>query len=224
MTAEANRNPDLERLRYAERIRASFVEHVHALVAAGYARLDKGGLATAEEPAITGDLAKAMTEVAEDPASPRWAARYEIHDDPPQNVNGLKGKRRPRVDLEIAFISGQSGKRPRFQFEAKRLYRSDSVSEYVGSAGLGMILDGRYARDHSDAGMLGYVQEGLVSEWVDKIGNELNTNKQQYALCDGGDFAPFKTRAISKHLYRSHHARQNGASPVSVSHLFLAFN
>jgi len=217
-------NADKKRLRYADRLRASFVEHVHTIVANGYALLDPVKLAKEHEPVITGDLAKRMTEFAEDPGGPDWARHYEIHDDPPQNVAGRRGKHRPRVDLEIVLVSGQSGNRPRFQFEAKRLYRDTSVGDYVGKKGLGMILEGTYAHEHHNAGMLGYVQSRSAKEWADEIGAKLNSDKRKYEICEGGDFRPFRTNAIPKDLYRSRHERKTAASPISVSHVFLTFN
>ncbi len=63
-----------------------------------------------------------------------WMDYIVINDDPPQNLAGQFGKNRPRIDFEFLYVV--RGRRPRFHIEAKRLYRSDSVSEYFGLGGL----------------------------------------------------------------------------------------
>ena len=128
MAATERLGADPERV---ELFRTQFLRKVHTLVAMGYDRSKAEFRCDAEEPTITGFLAQAIREITEDPEAQDWIARYEVHDEPPQNTEGRTGKRRRRVDMELALISGQTGKRPRFQFEAKRLYRGDSVTEYL---------------------------------------------------------------------------------------------
>lgn len=54
-------------------------------------------------------------------------------------------------------------------FEAKRIYRSDSFSEYRGENGLGRFLSGYYSSEDIDGGMIAYVQIGNILEAQEKI-------------------------------------------------------
>jgi hypothetical protein len=109
----------------------AFVKKCHSLIALGYALLDTASLGNAEETSITGELVRAIKTILESEDAPTWAVHFFVADDPPQNTPGRFGKRRRRVDIEIE--RGQRGIRPRLHFEAKRLYHSGSVRDYLGS-------------------------------------------------------------------------------------------
>lgn len=57
----------------------------------------------------------------------------------------------------------------RIFFEAKRIYKADSCSEYCGKGGLGRFLSGYYSSEDVDGGMIAYVQKGEVLEVQKKI-------------------------------------------------------
>src|SRR5262245_13148214 len=128
--------------------RKGFLKEVHALIALGYARLDRDKVRDAQEPAVTGELVRTIRKLIDGRDSPRWASRYSVHDNPPVNVQELQGKKRPLVDIEMERTG--TGPHPRFQLEAKRfpVAKRDAVGEYVGEDGLGCFLTGRYAATH----------------------------------------------------------------------------
>jgi hypothetical protein len=131
------------------------------------ARQDLAGmpLASEEEPSITGLLVERAKAIIESVHAEDWMEHLCVLDDPPQNDQpDRRGKRRPRIDIE--FEQARRGPRPRFHVEAKRLYRSDSLTEYLGATGLGMFLDGEYASTWPSAGMLGYVQNRACADWM----------------------------------------------------------
>ena len=105
--------------------------HAHELIAMGYQVLLAEDFANKQEPEITGELVLAMREILERSSSPVWAEYYTIHDDPPLNVPGKRGKKRPRVD--IAFERVIRGLRPCLRFEAKRLGKNHGARETVAS-------------------------------------------------------------------------------------------
>lgn len=198
--------------------RRSFVTNVHRLLAAGYARLDPKSLQNKEEMAITGLLVHAMRDAIEGKERLSWAARYTIHDDPPVQAGQLEGKRRPRVDIEVE--STHVVPHPRFQFEAKPLYRSDSVAAYVGTDGLGCFLSGRYASGHDDAGMLGYVQRGAAGEWIERIHAKLNVDRAEFKLAANGVCWRVRPTITGlKFSFQSTHARPG--KPIDIHHTFL---
>jgi hypothetical protein len=121
------------------------------------------------------------------------------------------------VDIELERI--QPGLRPRFQFEAKRLYRKWSIDEYVGKDGLQNFLSGRYAAEHADAGMLGYVQVQPVQKWIGKIQHRMEDQSREFFIEARED--AWRPRADSEfeHSFSSLHRRPGG--PVQIHHTFL---
>lgn len=200
--------------------RRSFIGHVYCLIAAGYRRLEHESLREEEEPAITGFLVEAIRQYCDEPQAPRWAQRYFIQEELSVNRSGVKGKSRPRVDIEIE--GNHKTPRRHFQIEAKRLRESDSGSrsDYLGRDGLGCFLAGRYAEGHEDAGMLGYVQSGTPSSWASKIAAELGRDPDSYLLASGcSGLQPQRPVDGLDMVYCSSH--QCFLRPLEVHHIFL---
>jgi len=195
----------------------SFVAHVHQLLAAGFSQLEPKTLRDQEEPAITGLLVKAIRHYLEGPAAPQWSIAFAVHDDPPVEYQNRTGRARPRVDIELE--RAQPGRRPRFQFEAKRLYRGDSINEYLGEDGLLSFLSGKYAAEHEDAGMLGYVQEQPVRDWVARIQQRMKDGADGFFL--DARKGTWRSRADPEleHSYSSLHMRAGRL--LLIHHTFL---
>src|SRR6266699_1321796 len=149
----------------------AFIKKCHLLIIRGYETLNLPSLHESQETEITGELVKAIKQFLESDSAPAWTARFFVADDPPHDTPGKLGKGRRRVDIE--FERGQHGSRPRIHFEAKRLYRSDSVSEYLGDKGLRLFVLGVYAPKQEVGGMLGYVQQGEPAAWIERIRDAL---------------------------------------------------
>lgn len=197
---------------------SAFVRIVHRLLAAACKALPNN-LSNEQEPSITGMIVERMRAFLEQPSAPRWAARLAIHDDPPLNVGSLLGKRRPRIDIEVESVV--AGIRPRFQFEAKRLYESRSASEYTGKNGLGSFVDERYAKGHSVAGMLAYVQTQSVEDWVKKVAGKLAKERDSTGLAArGAVWESFKPPDHDLSSFRSIHKRKT--APITLFHTFLS--
>lgn len=195
----------------------SFVVKVHRLLSLGYQRLcnTKGAIAltSEEEPTITGFLVTCMKEMKD-----RVDWRLRVEDDPPLNDDGRKGRSRPRIDIQVTKVG--RGFEPRFQFEAKRLYLSGSVSEYAGEKGLEALLTEYYAKGEPHAGMLGYVQQGTPDEWAEKIRKKLDANRQGYGLDPTEDcWSRRNDESNLAHSFSSHHPYCS--RPITVHHTFL---
>src|SRR5262245_62168224 len=158
--------------------RRSLRTHAHTLIAMGYQELHAQDLVNSQEPEITGELVRAMREIQERAAAPPWVVYYTIHDDPPLNVPGKRGAKRPRVDIEFERVT--RGTRPRLRFEAKRLGRNHGIGQYLGEDGLGCFISGRYPLTHPEAGMLGYVQSNDETTWAAKIAMALTRAPDAY--------------------------------------------
>src|ERR1700680_834082 len=99
--------------------RASFLRGAHRLIARGHARMKPESQSKVAEEVISEKLFIAINEIIEGPGAERWINRYHAADDVRVPHPKRKGKRRPRVDIEIANV--KTGPRPRLHFEAKRL-------------------------------------------------------------------------------------------------------
>ncbi len=196
-----------------------FVRRVHQLIKRGYDRLTPSALREEEEPAITGILVEAIEEVLDDPNSEHWADFFDVHDDPPVKHRSRRGKRRYRLDIK--FVSSQQRPRQLFSFEAKRLGERHPVRAYLGKEGLGCFLDGKYAGDQDDVGMLGYVQSGDSAAWIAEIGRSLAASPQKYSVLDSWQRWYFA--GGPDHCYRTRHSRQGHERELNVYHTLLSF-
>ena len=217
-----------ERLRRPSRAAASrslyqlaFIRNCHRWLAAGYQRLDVRSLSAAQEPAITGELVRAMKEAKLQSDAPTWMIRMYVADDPPVNAPGRLGKQRRRVDIE--FERSERGTAFRFHCEAKRLYRSDSVLEYLGSEGLGMFLAGEYGHHEEIGGMLGYVQAEGVAEWLARLAVALANGHAKYAVRGDGGFEVAGLIPEMPKIRRSWHERSTVGQPILIFHTLLMF-
>jgi hypothetical protein len=201
--------------------RDAFRREVFLLLAMGYDHLISAQYRTWEEPDITGELVRAVRQVAEDPASPRWTMRYAIYDDPPLNDGERFGKRRKRIDIQFELTDVRP--RPRYYFEAKRLSRKAHTGAYRGPKGMGEYLAGNYARDSHEAGMLAYVQTENQSAWADRISAVIAKRAGAVMLCQDGQWTRVDMTAKLQHIYRTKHNRPALGRPITLFHIFLSF-
>jgi hypothetical protein len=199
----------------------AFVRHCHQLLASGYKELQPTAFQHQEEPAITGELVRAMKCVQQRRDAPRWMIYLHIADDPPVNSPGRLGKRRRRVDIE--FERPLRGRRPRFQCEAKRLYQTDSIAKYLGSDGLGRFLVGDYSRADDAAGMLGYVQTRGCIEWSSDLRVALEEGRLPFEIASSEPFAEVNLDAKPLATWRSEHHRTAVGHPIAIYHSLLLF-
>jgi hypothetical protein len=195
-----------------------------ALLVRAHNRLTPASFQAAEEPHITGEIIREAQSLVESDEAESWMEHLEIKDDPPQNVPGRFGKRRPRIDIE--FVQVVRGLHPRFHIEAKRLYRSDSVNEYFGPGGLGMFIEGSYAAEWSSAGMLGYVQSDDCAAWWTRLAEGLKA--RSIPLCIGATPSGWESAGWSgdglEDVKTSCHERSpEKLASISIHHLLLAF-
>jgi hypothetical protein len=200
---------------------ASFIEHAHRLILMGYKRFDVASHQKSDEPDISGELIQMMNEAIEDENAEDWVPHFFVPDDQPVNAPHRKGKHRRRVDIMI--VRSQRGRRPKLQFEAKRLYDNGPAHRYLGEEGLGRFLSGKYAREHKEAGMLGYVQTDDEQTWADCIQALLEKKPQKYALRKDGAWHKHAVIDDLEHTYLTRHDRTNPLKPIAIYHILLRF-
>jgi len=219
-TADIN----LQRPDDKEEYRRIFRKHVFQLLKWGYERLNAAIYQTAEEEDITGDLVKELDGITQDRSYPHWVGNLYVSEDPRVNVDGRKGKRRKKIDIE--FVGVQQGPRPRFYFEAKRLSAGThaTISKYLGPEGLGEFLAGNYGREVNEAGMLAYIQSHTPNYWAEKAKSKLLNESDAYQAGADGCWTKKEIIEELEHCYRSNHYRTIGKSPITIFHCFLVFN
>ena len=122
-----------------------------------------------------------------------------------------------RLRKELAHLKG-----PDREAMAKRLRDAASRRSYLGEDGLGCFLDGRYAKEDSIAGMLGYVQQDSVQGQARRVADTLEAAPENYALVAEGQW---REVAIVRELstFRSIHSRRRPLGPITLLHTFLLF-
>jgi len=201
--------------------RSAFIRNCHRWLAVAYAKLDVRSLSSAQEPAVTGELVRAMKEARAQAEAPMWMIRMYVADDPPVNAPGRLGKRRRRIDIE--FERSERGFTFHFLCEAKRLYRGDSVAEYLGTEGLGRFLAGEYARDEGVGGMLGYVQSEGVGEWMTRLKAALTNEHARYHVTSDGGLEIAALLPELPQIHTSKHERLAVGPPILIFHTLLVF-
>ncbi len=205
-----------------EDYRRIFRRQVFQLLKWGYNRLNAAIYQSAEEEDITGDLVKELDAITQDRSYPRWVGNLLLCEDPRVNVDGRKGKRRQKIDIE--FVRIQHGPRPRFYFEAKRLSAgTHAIGKYLGSEGLGEFLVGNYGHEVNEAGMLGYIQTHTPESWAEKANNKLVNDAHAYQVGPGGCWTKKRIIEGFEHCYQTDHNRSIGKSPITIFHCFLVF-
>lgn len=206
----------------SEYYKTNFRFHVFSLLKMGYDRIVPKNHQNSEEPTITGDLVKAIREVLDNSSSPPWKIYYTIHEDPRLNVPGHHGKHRPMVDIQFELTC--LSPRPRYEFEAKRLSAGkNGVPQYLGNDGLGCFLDGKYARNANEAGMLGYVQSETQDYWADRIKQRFDNDPESVNVCEGNEWISVSIVPGFDHCYRSGHGRPSLGRPITIYHSLLLF-
>jgi hypothetical protein len=200
---------------------SSLMTHSHELIVMGYQELHAEDFAHFQEPEITGELVRAMRGALERASAPDWVVYYTILDDPPLNVPGKKGKRRPRVDIEFERVT--RGVRPRLRFEAKRLGRNHGVKPYLGKDGLGCFTSGKYPLTHPEAGMLGYIQSGDEAAWAAKIEAALRKDPAAYCVANGVLWEHHHIASRLAYTYRSKHHCPALGEDIRIFHILLRF-
>jgi hypothetical protein len=203
----------------ADDYRQVFLGRVHELLQRGYERLTPAALTNEEEQIITGELVRGMTEILDEPNSEDWVQLFSVHDDPPVNKQGRKGKRRRRVDIRVD--SAEKRPRSRLAFEAKRLGPKHSTGYYLGSEGLGCFLAGEYGADDSDGGMVGYFQCDTADIWAKRLEEATSGAASELWLAAHGAWATHHFPSGPKDCFKTSHARPSLGRAINLYHTLL---
>jgi len=130
------------------------------------------------------------------------------------------------IDIHISNPMKITGKEDLFYaFECKRLDGySVKNKEYINN-GLYRFIDGKYSKNMSLAGMIGFVQsfqkKGNMNSLIVDIKNILNSHK---IIKTTKNLMPYNINKKFKYSYFSQHRRKNKLSKIDLYHLFFNFN
>jgi len=191
-----------------------FRRDVFQLVAWGY-QIEEAEIRRQHlEPRITGLIRKGINTKLDEGLPPRFQMYSAHNEDPVDDNTSTMGNDRPRVDVLIEC----SGSRPRrrYRLEAKRCARTVNPIGWYTS-GIDPYLDGRYAQDAPEAGLLGLVQSDSTTYWKDQLVEKLRNDTTLNCV------APLSDEPITVDLpgtSSSQHTRCNN-SPITLLHAFL---
>lgn len=198
---------------------AAFRSDAHRLLAWGYqdARALLGP--DTEETEITGHICEAVARRLDDPDMDLRFDRYFVGEDQPIPGEDRTGKKRRRTDIRIQWSALRP--RPKYVFEAKRLrHDSHGIGRYVGVEGLRRFIDDTsYARDATEAAMLGFVQTPTAEEWAKKLEQRLDQDEHDQ-LRVRAPLAPVETGGLFELSFMSGHQRFDNHI-LEVHHLLL---
>lgn len=198
-----------------------FVRDAHILIAEGFSRLNGSSLSQESEERISELIVEGVRRWYDENGRPDWTRQYFAKAEVPEHESSLEGKSRPRIDI---YIESSHGPRrpPTFAFEAKRIYRSDSIAAYVGPVGLGAFIDGTYVPTSPAAGMLAYVQVGTNESAAEKVHAKLKRDRADCGLTSQAEvWSPVKFDARLGLTWVSHHLRVDSLGEVTIYHSFL---
>jgi len=201
--------------------RLAFIGNAHRLLARGYDRLPRRGYCHRDENFLNQVLVAALRDAVADPNAPHWAIHFSVHEKRKQNDGQRLGN--SRLELDIVFERTRRGEHPRFSIEAKRLGLTHPVSKYLGSEGMGEFISGRYAREHDEAGMIGYVQSKTVNRWGSSLARELGESPGKYDVEPDGKWHRLRFPDGPEETFQTRHARSGERGPMTVYHTLLDF-
>ena len=196
---------------------------VFQLVAWGYQRKEKEIRQCHLEEDITGLIRQGINETLDELDDDLYS-RFQLycaHNEDPVDDHVMSGKKRPRVDILIEC----SGSRPRrrYRLEAKRCARKKYNSKYNidwYAQGISAFLNGLYAKDSPEGGLLGLMQSDDAKYWKKELSTKL---KNDASLCCQSLLSDVEPTPDLPNMTVSAHQRSDG-SAIALYHVFLDCN
>lgn len=198
----------------------NFRYRAHELIALGYADACGRIESTDDEPDITSRIVEAIQDRLDgtEEERPSWYAVFSVSDNPRVAQPGKTGKSKPQIDILIRCGNLPC---PTYHFEAKRLCRPGfPASRYTRGGGMyESFVQGTYAARYPEAGMIGYVQSELPTDWKLKIQKQIVADSELLAL--EGDPEDSAVHPAFPHEWRSRHRRPEVGTMITIYHLLL---
>jgi len=208
----------------------SFVQLVLEITVEAYQRMRQDGVARQDWEEDT--FSASLTEDYIQPLARQHPliamARTRVHT-PAMKSGAVSPRRAKEIDIRL-FHSWMNYSEVYFAWECKRVgdkrvnkkYAS-LISEYI-TDGMLRFLDEDYSVGLNNAGMLGYVLAGDVTNIVHDINTSMHHPRRARPLPTSDHLMPAPAVGTFRDVYRSYHQRTVSQKPVRLHHLFLKFD
>ena len=210
----------------------SFVQLVLEITVEAYQHMRRDGVARQdwEEDTFTASLTEDYIRplARQHPLSLGAEPRAKVHT-PAMKSGAVSPKRATEIDIKL-FRPWMNYSEVYFAWECKRVgdKRVDEkygvlISRYI-TEGILRFIDRGYAAGLYDAGMLGYVLAGNVTNIVDDINASMHHPRRARPLSDSDHLVPVPAVGAFTDVYRSQHKRPVSQRAIQLHHLFLTFD
>lgn len=129
-----------------------------------------------------------------------------------------------KIDLKVFRPLDLNSDEFYFAWECKRigLINTGLKSKYI-SQGLIRFIRGEYSAQRDTAGMIGYILDSNVLTITNEINKSMLRRRKSPLLSSSDHLSIAKPIEDFPDVYKSTHARLNGADDIEVYHLFLSF-
>jgi len=211
----------------------TFVKVVLALTVEAYQRMRQDSVACQdwEEDTFTIRLTEDYIQplARQHPLNLVVMPRTRVHT-PEMKTGAVSPKKAPEIDIRLFSSWEKDYHRVYFAWECKRVgdKRVDNkyaflIREYV-TEGIFRFLDGEYASEVDDSGMLGYVLAGNVANIVDGINQSMVHPRRVRRLSPSDHLVPGPAIGAFTDAYQSRHKRVVHQRIIRLHHLFLTFD
>jgi len=210
----------------------SFVRLVSEITVEAYRRMRQDGVARRDWEEDT--FSVRLTEDYIQPLARRRLlnlvamARTKVHT-PAMKAGDVSPKQAPEIDIRL-FYSWMNYSEVYFAWECKRVGDkrvnrecAGLISKYI-TEGILRFMDEDYAAGLYDAGMLGYVLAGDVTNIVHDINTSMQDPHRKRPLPASEHLVPAPVVGTFTDAYQSHHQRTVSQKTIRLHHLFLTFD
>jgi hypothetical protein len=214
------------------RVWESFVRLVLEITVEGYQRMRQDGVTQRdwEEDAFTVRLTEDYIRplAQQHPLNLVTVARTRVHT-PAMKAGAVSPKQAPEIDIRL-FSSWMNYAQVYFAWECKRVGDKRVNKKYAVlipgyiTEGILRFIDEDYSAGLDDAGMLGYVLAGDVTNIVHDINASMHHPHRARPLSTSDHLVPAPSIGIFVDVYQSHHKRTTSQTAIRLHHLFLTFD
>jgi hypothetical protein len=148
---------------------------------------------------------------------------------PEMYTGAVSTRKAPKIDIRL-FNAMEDYEHIYFAWECKRIGDKRSNAEYAAlipkyiTEGILRFVDGAYCAGLDDAGMLGYVLAGDVTNIVHDINVSMQHPRRKRSLEDSDHLVMAPAIGAFTDVYRSCHKRAITRTSIRLNHLFLTFD
>ncbi len=150
---------------------------------------------------------------------------------PDMEIGAISPKEANEIDIQLWIGSWENHDRIYFAWEAKLIVdrlldekHKYLVAKYITDGLIDRFIDGKYANEVDDAGMLGYILAGDAATIVKDINRSMQDRQRIRKLLKSDHLKIASSIGDFTDVYLSCHSRISCARKIRLYHLFLTFD